>query len=85
MDRETDIKNLEILEENVEYLVELCKEHMRTNLEFKEKIQVLEEELKAKREAENHLSDRKMKMKARVGDILSKMDEYRAGANSSER
>lgn len=73
MDKELILRQLDEIENRLEKLVAVCKSHEATNLELKNKIVKLEEELQGKIEKEkSHLQERDI-IKSKIDNLLSRL------------
>ena len=63
------------IEKKVAKLIAVCKEHEATNLELKNKIKSLEEELLGKIEAEKSYTQKKALIRSKIDTLLVKIEE----------
>jgi hypothetical protein len=63
------------IEEKVARLIEICKRHEAANLELKDKIKSLEEELLGKIEAEKSYAQEKALIRSKIDSLLVKIEE----------
>ena len=63
------------IEKKVAKLLAVCKKHEATNLEFKNKINSLEEELLGKIEAEKSDAQEKALIRSKIDSLLVKLEE----------
>jgi len=63
------------IEKKVAKLIEVCKEHEATNLELKNKINSLEEELFGKIEAEKSYAQKKALIRSKIDSLLVKLEK----------
>lgn len=63
------------IEKKVERLIEVCKDHEAANLELKNKIKDLEEELLDKVEAEKSYANEKALIRSRIERLLVRIEE----------
>jgi hypothetical protein len=63
------------IEIKVARLIEICKRHEAANLELKNKIKSLEEELLGKIEAEKSHAQEKALIRSKIDSLLVKMEE----------
>ena len=75
MDEELVFRQFEEIEQKIERLIKICKAHEATNLEFKEKIKSLEEEIQGKVEAERSYAEEKALMRSKIDGLLTRIDE----------
>ena len=74
MDNEFVVKQFEENERKVEKLIETCKALEATNLEQKNKIKSLEEEIQGKVEAERSYAEEKALIRSKIDGLLVKLD-----------
>ena len=79
MDNEFISKQFEELEQRVERLIEICNALEATNLEQKNQIKSLEEEIQGKVEAERSFAEEKALIRSKIDDLLVKLDEVAKG------
>ena len=79
MDNEFILKQFEVIEQKVEKLIELCNSLEATNLEQKNKIKSLEEEIQGKVEAERSFAEEKALIRSKIDGLLVKLDEVAKG------
>jgi chromosome segregation ATPase len=79
LDNEFILKQFEEIEQKVEKLVELCNSLEATNLEQKNKIKSLEEEIQGKVEAERSFAEEKALIRSKIDGLLVKLDEVAKG------
>jgi hypothetical protein len=63
------------IEAKVARLIEICKKHEAANLELKNKIKSLEEELLGKIEAEKSHAQEKALIRSKIDSLLVKIEE----------
>jgi hypothetical protein len=63
------------IEKKVERLIEICKRHEAANLELKNKIKSLEEELLGKIEAEKSYAQEKALIRSKIDSLLVRIEE----------
>jgi hypothetical protein len=63
------------IEKKVVRLIEICKKHEAANLELKNKIKSLEEELLGKIEAEKSYAQKKALIRSKIDTLLVKIEE----------
>jgi len=69
------LKQFEEIEQRVERLIETCNALETTNLELKNKIKSLEEEIQGKVEAERSYAEEKALIRSKIDSLLVKLDE----------
>ena len=75
MHDESILRYFEEIEQKVERLIEICKAHEATNLELKNKINRLEEEIQGKVEAERSYAEEKSLIRSKIDGLLARFDE----------
>ena len=76
MDNEFILKQFEEIEQKVENLIEICNALEATNLDQKNKIKSLEEELQGRSEAEKKIARQKALIRSKIDNLLVKLDEF---------
>ena len=79
MDNVFILKQFEEIEQRVERLIETCNALETTNLELKNKIKSLEEEIQGKVEAEGSYAEEKALIRSKIDGLLVKLDEVSKG------
>jgi cell division protein ZapB len=79
LDNEFILKQFEEIEQKVEKLIERCNSLEATNLEQKNKIKSLEEEIQGKVEAERRFAEEKALIRSKIDGLLVKLDEVAKG------
>jgi protein-arginine kinase activator protein McsA len=75
LDKEFVLSQFEEIERKVVKLIETCKALEATNLEQKNKIKSLEEEIQGKVEAEKTYTEEKALIRSKIDGLLVKLDE----------
>ena len=75
MDRAIISNRFKEIENKVERLLEICKNHEAANLALKKKIKDLEEELLGKIEAEKSYAHEKALIRSRIEHLLVRIEE----------
>ena len=75
MDNELILRLFEKIEKKVESLIEVNKSLEATNLELRNKIKRLEEELQGKVEAENNYVEEKALIRSRIDSLLVRLED----------
>jgi hypothetical protein len=75
LDNEFILKQFDEIEQKVERLIEICNALEATNLEQKNKINSLEEEIQGKVEAERSYAGEKALIRSKIDGLLAKLDE----------
>jgi predicted nucleic acid-binding Zn-ribbon protein len=73
------LKQFEEIEQRVERLIENCTALEATNLELKNKIKSLEEEIQGKVEAQRSYAEEKALIRSKIDGLLVKLDEVPKG------
>ena len=79
MDNVFILKQFEEIEQKVENLIETCNALEATNLDQKNKIKSLEEEIQGKVEAERSYAEEKALIRSKIDGLLVKLDEVSKG------
>ena len=79
MENDFILKQFEEIEQRVERLIEICNALEATNLEQKNKIKSLEEEIQGKVEAERSYAEEKALIRSKIDGLLVKLDEVSKG------
>lgn len=74
MDHEKVLRQFDEIEQKVGKLIDVCKSLEATNLEFKNKIERLEEELQGKVEAENNYQEERALIRSKVDSLLARLE-----------
>jgi protein-arginine kinase activator protein McsA len=69
------LKQFDEIEQKVGKLIDVCKSLEATNLEFKTKIERLEEELQGKVEAENNYQEERALIRSKVDSLLARLED----------
>ena len=75
MDNEIILKQFEQIEQKVGKLIEVCKSLEATNLELRNKIRTLEQELQGKVEVENNYQEEKALIRSKIDGLLAKLED----------
>jgi protein-arginine kinase activator protein McsA len=70
------LRQFEEIEKKVESLIEVNKSLEATNLELRNKIKRLEEELQGKVEAENNYVEEKALIRSRIDSLLVRLEDF---------
>jgi hypothetical protein len=73
------LKQFEEIEQRVEKLIEICNALEATNLDQKNKIKSLEEEIQGKVEAERSYAEEKALIRSKIDGLLVKLDTVSNG------
>jgi uncharacterized coiled-coil DUF342 family protein len=75
LDNELILKQFEEIEKKVESLINVCKSFKTTNLELRNKVERLEEELQGKDEAENNYAQERALIRSKIDGLLGRLEE----------
>ncbi len=75
MDNAFILNQFDQIEQKVEILVDKCNALEATNLELRNKIKHLEEEIQGKVEAETSYAEEKALIRSKIDGLLAKLDE----------
>lgn len=75
MEREIILQQFEEIERKVDRVIEACSRYEKVNFELKEKINILEEELNSKVEAENRYEADKDLIRSKIDTLLGKLED----------
>jgi protein-arginine kinase activator protein McsA len=75
LDHEEVLRQFDEIEQKVGKLIDVCKSLEATNLEFKNKIERLEEELQGKVEAENDYQEERALIRSKVDSLLARLED----------
>jgi len=75
LDNESILRQFEEIEKKVESLIEVNKSLEATNLELRNKIKRLEEELQGKVEAENNYVEERALIRSRIDSLLVRLED----------
>ena len=79
MDNEFILKQFEEIEQRVEKLIGICNALEATNLDQKNKIKSLEEEIQGKVETERSYAEEKALIRSKIDGLLVKLDKDSTG------
>ena len=79
MENEVILQQFNEIEEKVERLIKVCKSFEATNLELKNKIERLEEELQGKVEVENSYAEKRDVIRSKIDGLLVKLEDITEG------
>ena len=79
MDSEFILRQFQEIEEKVGKVIELCKSQETINLELRNRIKILEEEIQEKVEAENKYTAEKGLIRSKIDSVLAKLEEIGEG------
>jgi len=75
LDNEFILKQFEEIEKKVENLINVCKSLKTTNLELRNKVERLEEELQGKVETENNYAQEKALIRSKIDGLLGRLED----------
>jgi len=75
LDNDYILSQFAAIEKKVEKLIDVCESHETANLELKNKIKSLEEELQGKIAAEKKIAQEKALIRSKIDNLLVKLDE----------
>jgi len=75
LDNEFIVGQFEEIEKKVEKLIDVLKSHETANLELRDKIKRLEEELQGKNEAESDYSQERALIRSKVDSLLVRLGD----------
>ena len=75
MDNEFILKQFDEIEKKVENLINVYKSFETTNLELKNKVERLEEELQGKVETENNFAQEKALIRSKIDNLLGRLED----------
>ena len=74
MESDLIIRQFEQIEQRVGDLIETCKDYEAANIELKNQVVKLQEELQAKQETENRYMEEKSLVRSKIDGLLAKLD-----------
>jgi len=75
LDNEIILRQFEEVEKKVEKLIDACKSHETTNLELRNKVKRLEEELQSKIETENNYTQERKLIRSKIDSLLVRLED----------
>lgn len=75
MDNELILKQFEEIEKKVENLINVCKSFKTTNLELRNKVERLEEELQGKVDTENNYAQERALIRSKIDGLLGRLED----------
>lgn len=82
MDDRSLINQFETIETRLDDLIQICKDKDNFNKELNLRIEKLEEELRAKVEAERRYAEEKAQVRSRVDQLLKRLEEIAKAENT---
>ena len=74
MDHEKTLKQFDEIEQKVGKLIDVCKSLEATNLELKNTLERLEEELQGKVEAEKNYQEERALIRSKIDNLLGRLE-----------
>jgi cell division septum initiation protein DivIVA len=75
LDNEFILKQFEEIEKKVESLINVCKSFKTTNLELRDKVERLEEELQGKADTENNYAQERALIRSKIDGLLGRLED----------
>ena len=75
LDRELFLDQFDEIEKKIERLIEVCHAQKTSNLELKNKLKSVEEELQGKIEAEKSYAEEKALIRSKIDNLLAKLED----------
>ena len=75
MDNEFIVEQFEEIEKKVEKLIDVLKSHETTNLELRNRIKGLEEELQGRNEVESNYSQERALIRSKIDSLLVRLED----------
>jgi len=75
LDSEFILRQFQEIEEKVGRVIDLCKSQENINLELRNRIKILEEEIQEKVEAENNYVAEKGLIRSKIDSVLARLEE----------
>jgi len=69
-------KKFNDIDEKVDFIIELCQTLQAENAELTSKVEILESELKAKKEKEGLQIEQQTAIQAKIDKLISKLDNF---------
>ena len=76
MDDEAIIGQIDYIEEQVDFLIELCNTLKAENTELKEKVATLEGDLQVKADAEVQLTEQRENIRGKIDGLMERLNSY---------
>ena len=76
MENEAINKKFNDIDEKVDFIIELCQTLQAENAELTSKVEILESELKEKKEKEGLQIEQHTAIQAKIDKLLSKLDNF---------
>lgn len=76
MDDEAIVGQIDYIEEQVDFLIELCNSLKTENTELKGKIEVLEGDLQEKIQSETAFAEQKENIRGKIGGLMDRLNSY---------
>lgn len=81
MNNEAILSQFDDLEDKVEFLIELCKNLETANAGLKSRINILEQEVNDKSDAERKYAEHKEKIRIKIDRLLSKINDFSSASS----
>lgn len=75
MDNEFIVEQFEEIEKKVEKLIDVLKSHETANIELRNKIKGLEEELQGRNEVESNYSQERALIRSKIDSLLVRLED----------
>jgi len=75
LDNEFILKQFEEVEKKVESLINVCQSFKTTNLELRNKVERLEEELQGKAETESNYAQERALIRSKIDGLLGRLED----------
>ncbi len=76
MENEAIDKKFNDIDEKVDFIIELCQTLQAENAELTSKVEILESELKAKKEKEGLQIEQQTAIQTKIDKLISKLDNF---------
>ena len=76
MDDEAIVGQIDYIEEQVDFLIELCNSLKTENTELKEKIEVLESDLQEKSQSETAFAEQRENIRGKIDGLMDRLNNY---------
>ena len=76
MENEAIDKKFDDIDEKVDFIIELCQTLQAENAELTSKVEILESELREKREKATLQSEQQTAIQVKIDKLLSKLDNF---------
>jgi len=76
LDDEAIVGQIDYIEEQVDFLIELCNSLKSENAELKGRIEILEGELQEKSESEAALAEQRESIRGKIDGLMDRLNNY---------